>query len=164
MSDFLALQELEAAELNAHLGLLARKTADETVNSGGTGATLQNDNHLFLAVEANTTYEFRLRAIINSGTVPDFKMGWSFPTGLTMSFDLFEGETLGTAANVIQGPFIQTDVLPLSTDANDRPWIAEGLVIVGSTPGTLQWRWAQNTADIGNTIVRANSYLILRKV
>lgn len=141
--------------------LFARKTVDETIISN---ATLQDDDTLALAVVASTVYEFRLRAVINSGTTPDFKMGWTFPTGLTMTYDLFEGETLGTAANVIQGPYIQTDVPPISTSGNDQPWIAEGLVVVDTTAGTLQWQWAQNTLTASNTIVRAGSYLRLRKV
>lgn len=141
--------------------LFARKTGDETIISN---ATLQGDDDLFVTVAANTVYEFRLRAIINSGTTPDFKMGWTFPTGLTMTYDLFEGESLGTVANIIQGPYIQTDVPPVSTTGSDQPWIAQGLVIVGSTAGDLAWQWAQNTLTASNTIVRAGSHLLLRKV
>lgn len=141
--------------------LFARKTSDETIISN---ATPQADNDLFVTLVANAVYEFRLRLLVNSGTTPDFRMSWSFPTGTTMSYDLFEGETLGAATNVIQGPYIQTDVPPISTGGSDQPWVAEGLVIVGSTAGTLQSLWAQNTLTASNTIVRAGSYLRLNRV
>lgn len=161
MTTVSAGQKILADENNWLQPLFARKTSDETIISN---ASLQNDDVLFLAVAASAVYEFRLRAIINSGTTPDFKMGWTFPAGLTMTYDLFEGESLGAVANVIQGPYIQTDVPPVSTTGSDQPWIAEGLVIVSSTAGTLQWQWAQNTLTASNTIVRAGSYLRLRRV
>lgn len=154
-------QKILADENNWLQPIFARKTVDETIIAS---ATLQNDDVLLVAVAASATYEFRLRAVINSGTTPDFKMGWTFPSGLTMTYDLLEGETLGTAANVIQGPYIQTDVPPISTTGSDQPWIAEGLVIVDSTAGNLQWQWAQNTSTASNTIVRAGSYLRLRRL
>lgn len=154
-------EKILADHINRLAPIFTRKTADETIISS---AALQNDDVLLASVEANATYEFRLRVVINSGTTPDFKMGWTFPTGLTMAYDLLEGETLGTAANVVQGPYIQTDVPPVSTSGSDQPWIAEGLVIVSSTAGTLQWQWAQNTSTASNTIVRAGSYLRLTRV
>lgn len=161
MTTVAAGQKVLADENNWLQPIFARKAVDETIISS---ATLQNDDVLLAAVAANAIYEFRLRAIINSGTTPDFKMGWTFPSGLTMTYDLFEGESLGAVANVIQGPYIQTDVPPVSTTGSDQPWIAEGLVIVSSTAGTLQWQWAQNTLTASNTIVRAGSYLRLRRV
>lgn len=154
-------EKILADHINRLAPIFARKTANETINNVG---ALQNDDVLFVSVEANAVYEFKLRAIINSGTTPDFKMGWTFPTGLTMSYDLFEGESLGAVANVIQGPYVQTDVPPISTTGSDQPWIAEGLVIVGSTAGTLQWQWCQNTANASDTIVKAGSYLRLNRM
>jgi hypothetical protein len=154
-------EKILADHINRLVPIFVRKTSDETIASN---ATLQNDDVLLAAVVASAVYEFRLRAVINSGTTPDFKMGWTFPSGLTMTYDLFEGETAGTAANVIQGPYVQTDVPPISTTGNDQPWIAHGLVIVSSTAGTLQWQWAQNTSTASNTIVRAGSYLLLRRL
>jgi hypothetical protein len=154
-------EKVLADHINRLVPLFARKTGDETITSN---ATLQNDNDLAVAVVASVAYQFQLRAVINSGTTPDFKMGWTFPAGLTMTYDLFEGETLGTAANVIQGPYVQTDVPPISTTGSDQPWIARGLVIVSTTAGTLQWQWAQNTLTASNTIVRTGSYLLLNRL
>lgn len=160
MGDFLALQELTADELNAHLGLFARKATDETVNNS---ATLQNDDHLLVSVVAGDIYELTARLVISSGTTPDFKFGWTFPSGLTMSYDIFEGET-STAADIFRGPFVQTDVPVIPGIGSNQPVRVSGLVVVGSTAGSLRLQWAQNTANASDTIVRANSYLILRKV
>jgi hypothetical protein len=35
---------------------------------------------------------------------------------------------------------------------------------VGGTGGTLQLQWAQNTANVSNTIVQSNSHLILTQI
>lgn len=160
MTDFLALEELTAAHLNAHLPLFVRKTSDETVNN----ATLQDDSQLTLAMEASTVYEMRLRAIVNSGTTPDIKFGWTYPAGTTMSVHIFEGTSPTSAATVLQGPFIQTDTLAFSTTGSDQIIIVEGLVIVSTTAGNLVTRWAQNAATGSDTTVKTNSYLRLTPV
>lgn len=141
--------------------ILARKTLDETVNNT---STLQNDNHMSASVIANAVYEMRMRAIVNGGTTPDIKFGWTYPVGLTMSVHFFEGSTPSTAASVLQGPGIETTVPAFSTIAADQIIIIEGLVIVGANAGTLQLQWAQNVATASNTTVKINSYLLLRRL
>lgn len=141
----------------------ARKTADETINSS---ATLQNDDALSLSMVANAVYEFRLRATVNSGTTPDIKVGFTYPTGTTLTYDIFEGETpSGAASAVITGPYTEaTASIAFSTTGSDQPCHVAGLISVASTAGTFQVQWAQNTSDAGSTIVRAGSYLSLRRV
>lgn len=136
----------------------ARATLDETVNNT---ATLQNDDELFLTVAANSVYELSGVIYHNSGTTPDFKIGWTYPTGLTMKYPIlgFNG-----------GLFATTQYTEASTPAIDGAGTADeftivgGLVIVSSTAGTLQMQFAQNTANASNTTRITGSYFKLIKL
>jgi hypothetical protein len=46
----------------------------------------------------------------------------------------------------------------------DQVILVQGILIVSSTSGNLQFQWAQNTANASNSSVKANSYLLLRRV
>lgn len=136
--------------------LEAYKTADETVNAS---ATLQDDNELFVTVVANARYDFELRIVHNSGTTPDFKYGFTFPTGTTMRYTQNTVPLAGTAfAMFVQ---IQTDTPQSEGGAADRALHAWGKVLVSTTAGTLRLQWAQSTSNASDTIVRAGSYLTL---
>lgn len=160
-------EDLTASTLQALIKELrpvfVRKASDETVNNS---STLQNDDELLAAVEANAVYHFKLRLTVNSGTTPDIKVGFTYPTSTTLTYDIMEGETpSGAAANVLTGPYTQADAaVAFSTTGSDQPCWIEGLIVVSSTPGTFQVQWAQFAATASNTIVRAGSYLILRRV
>lgn len=156
----LAGDEPTASQLNDAYPLFVRKTADETLSST---ATVQNDDELLMAVPASTTYHFKLWLIINSGTTPDFKFGWSVPAGTTMSWSVQEGAP-ATLAAALQGPFTAASVPPINGVAADQIVIAEGLVIVSTTPGTMRLQWAQNTSTASNTSVKTNSWLRLWKM
>lgn len=139
--------------------LYARKTADETVNNS---ATLQNDDHLFVTVTANVVYLLTGRLAFNGNATADVKIGWTFPSGLTMRYT---GTGFSAAGTFINPALIQTDTPGFGAGAlsgtTDDAVVLNGLVIVGGTGGTLQMQWAQNTANASNTIMRANSFISL---
>lgn len=139
--------------------LIARKTADETVNNS---ATMQDDNDMVLAVAANATYQIEGAWYYNTGTTPDIKMQFTFPAGLTM-FYVVEGVAVSTS---VLGQFksIQTTVSILEGVAGDRIATIEGLVIVSSTAGNLRVQWAQNTANASDTKMLAGSYIKLMRL
>lgn len=131
------------------------KSADETISSS---ASLQDDNELAIAVRADASYRVELHIVYNSGTTPDFKFGWSFPSGATMSVGAYE--TFGAFGGFAQ---IQTDTPPADGLGADEPlWLTGGL-FTSSTAGTLTFRWSQNTSDASNTTVRKGSYLCLTR-
>lgn len=157
------VEPVTAADLQAMVNatselrpVFKRKTSDETVNNS---ATLQNDDHLFLSVAASTTYELDGVLHYNSGTTPDFKFGWTVPTGLTMKYTVqaVSGSFNGFSQD-------QTTIPAIDGQGVDVAAVLTGIVIVSTTAGTLTLQWAQNTANASNTIVRAGSYLRLRKV
>jgi hypothetical protein len=135
--------------------LFVRKVNDETVNNS---ATLQADDQLILAVAASTTYRFILRLIINTNATADFKTQFTFPSGTTMSYDAFTGSNPDTAASSLQGPSTQATISAFSGVAADQTLILEGWIITSTTAGSMGLTWAQNTANVSNTVVKTNSY------
>lgn len=73
--------------------LKAYKTADESVNNS---TTLQNDNHLVLALEVNSVYRGHLTVLVSSGDVSETDwpaLAFTYPTGTTISrWPMFTGE------------------------------------------------------------------------
>ncbi|MGE3799466.1 MAG: beta strand repeat-containing protein, partial [Candidatus Kapaibacterium sp.] len=76
--------------------LFARKTANETVGT----ATLQNDDHLLLALEANHTYEISGALYIKRSTgTGNFDLAFDIPTGATMLISFFANESKSGNSN-----------------------------------------------------------------
>lgn len=141
-------------------GLLARKTSDETVNNS---ATLQNDNELLLAVEANAVYHFGGRLAFTTGTTPDLKFAWTFPAGLTMAYNV---SVFAVGTSVLdQFAFDQTLTANCEGHASlTRTAMLDGIVVVSSTAGTLQLQWAQIAATASDTIMKSGSSIWLTRV
>lgn len=149
---------LTADQLNAALGLQAYKSADETVNNS---ATLQNDNDLAVDVEANGVYSLHLYLVYSSGATPDFKIDFTAPSGTTFEASFFDynGGSFAWGATSALG-----SVTGLAGTGANAPFILRATVFVGGTAGTVQLRWAQNTANASDTIVRKGSRLTLVKL
>lgn len=153
---YFAAGPVTAAQLEALVPIIKRKVADETVNNS---STLQNDDELAIVVAADTSYRLRATIRYSSGTTPDFKWAWSYPTGLTMVYSAICQVTTVAFAELIESSGGAVD----GAGANESLFF-DGTVVVSSTAGTLQFRWAQNTANPSDTIVRAGSYLELQQI
>jgi hypothetical protein len=149
-----------AAELNDLAPRYAYKTSDETVNNS---STLQDDDFMALTVAASTKYEMRLYVIYNSGTTPDFKLGWTLPTGATNTYryDYFD---TGASPQKLYSSTVPTTGLAFGGIAADIYVLFTGTVSISTTAGTMQVQWAQNTPTVANTTVRAGSFLKLQKI
>lgn len=148
-----------ASNINNGFGLYAPKNANQSVASS---TVLQNDTALFLALQANKTYEFALRVLYNGigGGGGEMKFGWSVPAGTTMQWGLnyAVAPTLGLA--LVYGT--QSSVLAGGANgtANPLPLWMEGFVTTAGTAGNLQFQWAQNTSNATATTVMIGSRLI----
>jgi hypothetical protein len=143
---------------------IVRKTADETVNNS---ITLQDDDQLLFAVEANSFYIFTLFVTYNSSTVADWKWNFSVPastTGRRKSDVLASGATSCGGSTTLASNVITQEVNSIGGTASDCENVITGQVATSGTAGNVTFRWAQNTAEVSNTIVRANSYLTWRKL
>lgn len=147
-----------SAIINESRIIPVRKLLDQT----RTNNTLTNDTELFVPVVATGVYLLESHIVQNSGTTPDFKVGWTFPTGLTMSWRCIAVDT--TSAIVSTGGFDQTTVVSFGGIAGDAHISLYGTVTAGANAGTLQLQWAQNTTNASNTIVRAGSTLWLTRI
>lgn len=154
--------------------LSAYKSADESITST---TALQDDNHLFVSVEANTAYLIDLFFLWH-GSGNAIRVGWSYPSGTTGTYvpmlgGNFASQALGTAAK-------NADVYTITpfdisatyehgygigpTDISGA--LIKGTIITSSTAGTFRFRWAQSGTGSASlaTVVKAHSNLKLTKV
>ena len=141
------------------------KAADESVTSS---TTLQDDDELFFTVAANAVYEVGgfLRYLGVAG-VGIFKVGWSGPASATFDWlpsGLIDTDTANTADHMWGGYKAIGDSNTFggsgSTAVVARPYGR----LVTSTAGTFKLRWAQGTSSGTATTLKAQSYLIYRRI
>jgi hypothetical protein len=138
------------------------KTTDETVSNS---TTLQDDDELFIAVDANGKYYFDSLILMSSTTdVEDVLVGFSVPAGATMLWDVSkhwpEQMVAATAQSVLHSES-GTESFP----SGNGTWGVRltGIIIVAAAAGNVVLRWCQSTATVCNTKVLANSILIVRR-
>lgn len=141
---------------------IKRKSADESVNNGGTGATLHNDTDLQFAIGANE--EWVIEGVLNFGAAigtTGFKVAATVPSGATMSLT---GQRFADAADPgsVQAGQTQTSgttILAQIPAVSNVMVKFQMWVLNGATPGTVNVQWAQNTASATNLTARKGSFL-----
>jgi hypothetical protein len=146
--------------------LFVRKTATESVTSS---TTLQDDDDLVLAVEADSVYLLDALLFYDGGTAGDFKLAFTYPTGATIDYVHTGPPTTasgGTGNTVDNRLIVETDTLGLGAAGAGTTLGVHitGVLVVDSTAGSLQLQWAQFASSGTATRVFAPSYLYLRKV
>lgn len=145
-----------------------RKTANESVTSS---ITLQNDDHLALAIPATGTYEFDVKLFATSAAnaAGDLLVGFTFPTG-TMSVGGL-GPDVGLASGGVQtGNWGAVSAYTSGTTFTSYGlstfdlfiWI-HGLLVATAT-GTLQFQWAQAVSNANASTIKAGSHMTMRQV
>lgn len=133
------------------------KSIDETVNNS---ATLQNDDAFSFPLAANETYMIMILARISTGATSGFKYDWSVPAGAT---------GVEWSAQFVSAAVVNIDnTASMTTDVGNTNAIQAMLyaarVAAAGTAGTAQFRWAQNAAIVGDTIVQAGSFMIIARL
>ncbi len=134
--------------------IVVYKSADETVNNS---ATLQNDDHLSFAIGANEVWGITLQVLFTSGATPDIKFGWSVPSGTTMSWNVgasFDSAIVST----------ESETYALSGGSGLRTAVIYGTIFGNTTAGNVTLRWAQDTANASDTVVKLGSHLIAERL
>ena len=159
---FTAGTRITAALLNSIAPLSVIKPSDQSVTSS---TVLVNDSALFLPVVASATYFFMSSldfegAAIGTG---DLKIEWTVPAGATLRFDL---HGVNTASSSYSSTFTDTTTISLGTTgaASLRGATMAGSLVMSSTAGNLQLKWAQNTSSATATIVHAQSTVALWRI
>lgn len=164
-----------ASDINDLSPVSAIKTADESVNSAGTGTTLQNDNHLVATLRANTNYQVDLVLLATqaaAGTGTDIKCAWTFPAGCTLDLAVVGAHTAwvataGAALEVEWAAWQNATSSPSGTVSFGTiqtvvfSYHVRGTIRVGATAGALQFQWAQQNSSASDLTVKAGSSLIL---
>lgn len=144
------------------------KTADESVNNGTTGSTLQDDNELLFSVAASKTYQIEILLIAEGATAADIKVAFSTPASPTHIYHSYYAPgslTLnnGTAAALLGGfgdGVGGGGAIALDVQTSAGPVAFFHVVFVnGSNAGSFKVQWAQNSANATNTTVKAGSWL-----
>jgi hypothetical protein len=133
-----------------------KKTADETRNSD---ATITADDTLAFAMAANTSYLIRGRVLFSTAATPDYQYDWNAPSGASIRIAVSTLNAGGVNALGGADTALATARTSVGNLAGDG-WVDfEGLVSNGDNAGDLEFRWAQNTSDAGDTTVRSGSYI-----
>ncbi|MET9957027.1 hypothetical protein ABZ135_36505 [Streptomyces sp. NPDC006339] len=165
-----------AALMNAEIrDQLNTLTADDvTVRKSGdttraSTTTMANDPDLTIGVVANGVYRLtgyivysqNLAASASSG----IKIGWSGPALATMQWTSggTDGPTSLTGQDVTSNSISQTRSLP-SNLGTFMSAIPVGYLAVAGTAGSLSFQWAQVASNATGTIVRAGSWINLRRI
>lgn len=132
------------------------KSSNESVSSS---TTLQNDDEITFVLAANTEY------IINGGIFatstsaqPDIKIAFSVPAGARMDIAYFAQGGNTRTAELLETSGVASDMIAIP--ANQNTIIQTfGSVVTGSTGGTLQFTWTQNTSNASATTVKQGSFM-----
>ncbi len=135
------------------------KSADESVTNS---TTLQDDDELFFPVGANEKWQFEGVLLVSSDSSADFKLTFIGPTGAVGSFGVEAGNAGGTSTKFASGGTLGSSVTVSTVSGTGTPttviryW---GGISNGGTAGSLKLQWAQNTAFLNVSNVRAGSYI-----
>lgn len=129
----------------------ARKTAIESVASS---VALQNDDHLFCPIPANSTWIFKFHVLWVAIKKGDIKLDITVPSGATCYWYQATDPTTF---------LIPPAAVTANGDSSQHLLTLEGFVRTGSTAGSLQLRWAQNGSQATPTQVLVDSTLLAQR-
>jgi hypothetical protein len=162
---------LDAADMTTYFvqQQVVIKIVDESVTSS---TTLQDDNELQFAVDANTRYSVEFFLIYNTLAAADLKAQYTVPSGASLTW-VSDGIASGTTVTVDTvsrtAQFIGSTPpahggVEVSGAPVDMIAFHKGLLTIGATAGTLKLQWAQQASSATATYIRANSTLILTRI
>jgi hypothetical protein len=140
--------------------IAVRKSADESLTSN---TTLQNDDELTVAVEANATFDFKLLIRYDATAASDLKTQLVLPSGGT-AFYVAHGIAAGDSTWRL---FDSTEASVHSFEGAGAGTVRNvtflGHIVTSSTAGSATLQWAQATSGGTATIVKAGSFFVIRR-
>ena len=137
----------------------AMKTADESVVAS---STLQDDDHLTLAVTTNTNYSFEAWLHLTQSANPDFRCAFTVPASSSLAWVAVAPSTSWVMTSLAPVTTSGTALIP---ELRQNPgWVhITGTLRTAGTAGNLTLQWAQSNPS-GTTTLYAGSWLRLVKV
>jgi len=131
--------------------IVKQKTADEIVNNS---TTLQADDDLVFAGEANKTYTGIMFLYVETNATSDIKMNFSLPTGAT---GLWANDLTASSPRT---PVDITTSETISIATGTRLIIKYFKIVMSSTAGNCTLQWAQDVAQVFDTKIYKGSLLV----
>lgn len=146
-----SMEETTFSLSEAPASLKARKNSDESVQNS---STLQPDDHLVLALQANKKYIVDGMIFVSAGSAtPDLKITFASTTGSTFVI----GYLNDSSNEVLSG--VTSSNIPLPGSNTFIPIYFSGTITTAGTAGDLTLQWAQNTANANATTIHAGSFI-----
>ena len=165
---FYAGSRLTASAVNEYL-VNTRYATKPGDTSRASTTTLTADPDLSVAVDASKSYWLDILILYTAASGSgDFKYTFGAPTGA-----VFYGTAVVIAADTLVAAFtyspsggatISTTELVVSAGSGAIPVRLSGVLTTSTTAGNLALSWAQNTSSGTATVVKAGSYMCLRRV
>jgi hypothetical protein len=137
----------------------AHKVTNKTVNNS---TVLTNDNELTWPMQVNTAYALDAHIRYQTNTAADAKIGWSYPAGAQMGWNLIANDASLVAT--ITGDYNESANPALGGNVVITWAHAAGIIVTGGTAGALTLQFAQNTANASDTILIGYSYGFLTRL
>jgi hypothetical protein len=132
------------------------KLADEAIVSD---TTFSDDGEIEFPVLENTKYAFRIVAFYETPAAADFKWSLGGPAAPTLVRYRARQVEFGVARTDVEQTAFGISSAMATGAATAGMVDIQGIVHVGASAGSIRLRWAQNTSDVGQTIVRAGSFI-----
>jgi len=135
-------------------GTVVRKTADESVTSS---TTLQNDDHLTVAIGASQVMAIRYILFVDAGATGDLKLGLSVPASGTYRCGA------GHVSNNVSSSFAVQATSTTSVSVGGLgagtiyEYVLDCTVVNSTTPGNVVLQFAQDVSDGTATTLKTNS-------
>ena len=140
-----------------HGEIISSLSADsDPVNNS---VTLVDITGLVAALAANSLYFVHWVFSFTTGSTPDIKVALVLPTAATMHLTGLNGTSGAVRELLTSGA-----TAAFATSGAQEPVFFTGWVKTGANAGNLQPQFAQNTADVSNTIIKAGAILLVKKV
>jgi hypothetical protein len=157
-------QRITASLLTSMLPITVRKPADQSVTSS---TTLTNDNDLVVSLEANATYEVDgYLMVFGSGAgLGDCKIDFTIPSGASMRYT--SGGVVNSNPATAYEDTVNANTTARAIGTNGSVDMGVPLradIVMGSTAGSVQLRFAQNSSNATATGFRAGSRLRFRRI
>ena len=145
----------------------ARKTANEGVTSS---ATLQNDDHLSIALNTSEVYELEGVLYVNTtANAHDLQIALTVPTGTTMKVSYQAREENGTTsreADILSTSGTAGTVIDVQSTGSNRAIVyVKGLIRTAGTAGNVTLQWADDDTTGTETVtIETDSYFKVTRV
>lgn len=175
MTDVYAGEKLYAAHMADHesridtleLGYVAYRSSDSAACVAD--ATVNDDTQLVIAVPATGVFAITGLIVYScTSQTPDLRFAWGVPAGATIPYHSALG--IGSSATSVDSTTDYGAMAGATTEHGRGTMNGEvtayviGTLILGGTAGYLTFRWSQINSNAAGVIIKAGSWLTLRRL